>query len=157
MANATPVAGYSRLQIALHWLVVLFVLAEYATSDFVERGGAASSWAWLHVWPGIVIVVLMAIRLLVRMVQGAPEPPESEHPLLRQAAKLTHVAFYILMFTIPLGGLADRYLNIPGGMLLHDASESIFFIIMWLHIIAALAHHFVLRTDVLRRMLKPAR
>ncbi len=149
MATASP-AGYSRLQIWLHWLVAILVAAEYATSDFVEHGGREL--AALHVWPGVAIIVLMALRLVVRLVQGAPEPPESEHPLLRRVAVGTHWAFYILLFAIPAGGLADRWYGIRAGLLVHDAGEAVFFILLWLHIGAALAHHYVFGTDVLTRM-----
>jgi cytochrome b561 len=156
MAGKAEITGYNTLQIGLHWLVVILIAMEYATSGFVEDG-ASSGLAVLHVWPGIAIIVAMTARLLIRLVMGAPEPPKDEHPMLRRAAVWTHWAFYVLLIAIPAGGLADHYYQIGSGMLLHNIAEGIFFILMWLHIAAALAHHFVLRTDVLRRMLKPAR
>jgi len=150
------VTGYSRLQITLHWLIAGLVLVEYMTADFVEHDGQ-SALAWLHVWPGVAILGLMALRLLVRFVQGAPEPPASEHELLRKVAVWTHWAFYVLMIVIPGGGLLARYGGIGAAQLLHDVGESVFFLLLWVHIGAALVHHFVFRTDVLMRMVRPAR
>jgi len=156
MTARPEITGYSKLQIGLHWLVVIFIAMEYATSGFVEDG-AKSGLAVLHVWPGIAIIAAMTLRLLVRLVVGAPVPPKDEHPMLRRAAVWTHWAFYVLLVAIPAGGLADHYYQIGSGMLLHNVAESIFFILMWLHIAAALVHQFYLRTDVMQRMLKPAR
>ncbi len=141
---------YARVQIWLHWVIAALVGLEYATSELIEEGGAFL--AGLHVWPGVAILVLMPIRLVLRLALGTPEPPESEHPFLRRLAVWTHWAFYALLILIPAGALAARYGVWKGGQLLHDAGEPVFFILFWLHLGAALVHHFIFRTDVLIRM-----
>ena len=147
-------AGYSRLQIALHWLVVLLVLAEYATGELAEdgvRGGLAA----LHVWPGIAIIGLMALRLMLRLVRGVPAPPESEAPILHRIAEWTHRLFYALLLAIPAGGLWSLYFGGRAGQLIHDLAEPVFFVLVWLHVAAALYHRVVLKSGVMERMLKP--
>jgi len=148
------ITGYTRLQILLHWLIVALVLVEYGSSDGLEHNaGTVGGLALAHVWTGVVILALMALRLIVRLIQGAPEPPASEREILRKIAVWTQWAFYALLILIPLGGVLDWYGGIKAGLLLHDIGEGIFFILVWVHVAAAFAHQFIFRTDVVRRML----
>lgn len=66
---------YSRLQISIHWLVFLLVIAAYCAMEF--RGFFPRSDRPLinmvHVSCGISILVLMVVRLLLRLKY--PTPP----------------------------------------------------------------------------------
>lgn len=153
------VTGYSKVQVGLHWLIALLVLTEYMVSPEhipVSRINDSLTGS-IHVWAGAAVMGLMALRLLVRLVQGAPEPPEDEQEILRKIAVWTHWAFYLLLIAIPLGGLLAAYGGVQAGMLLHDLGEPIFFLLIILHGGAALLHHFYFRTDVLKRMMKARR
>ena len=90
-------------------------------------------------------------------------------------ARLTHYAFYALLFLLPMSGLvmsaASNYpvsyfglFTIPNVVapdetlkdIMKERHEMLFDILMIVtsvHIVAALKHHFVDRDDVLRRML----
>lgn len=153
------VTGYSKLQLGLHWLIALLVLTEYMASpehipvSRVLDSGIGNN----HVWTGAAIMVLMVLRLLVRLVQGAPNPPEDEPEILRKIAVWTHWALYVLLVAIPAGGLLAAFGGVQSGMLVHDLGESAFFLLLILHGGAALLHHFYFRTDVMKRMMKPTR
>ncbi|WP_449266742.1 cytochrome b/b6 domain-containing protein, partial [Escherichia coli] len=66
---------YSRLQISIHWLVFLLVIAAYCAMEF--RGFFPRSDRplinMIHVSCGISILVLMVVRLLLRLKY--PTPP----------------------------------------------------------------------------------
>ncbi len=149
--------GYSRLQIALHWSIVALVLVEYASGELVEEASRTSALALIHVWSGLAIIVLMILRLGLRLLRGAPPPPRSEHELLRRFAVWTHWAFYVLLFAIPGGGALDWYFGLGFGQVIHNVGEPVFFVLVWIHIGAAAVHHFIFRTNVVRRMVVPER
>jgi cytochrome b561 len=75
---------YAYAQIALHWAVVLLVIEQYFTSAAVVRthayrplGKHADPFDLtlhsLHTRVGLLIFALVALRLLMRLVWGAPE------------------------------------------------------------------------------------
>ncbi|VED14493.1 cytochrome b561 [Escherichia coli] len=65
---------YSRLQISIHWLVFLLVIAAYCAngvSCFFPRSDRPLI-NMIHVSCGITILVLMVIRLLLRLKYPTP-------------------------------------------------------------------------------------
>jgi cytochrome b561 len=104
----------------------------------------------------------------------------------RLAAQATHIAFYVLMFAVPLSGWAMSSTSssgvptlwfglfevpplpgLDGSPEMHDLHEgaeeahellgNLLILLLILHVGAALKHHFWNRDDVLRRMLPFAR
>lgn len=70
--------GYSGIQIALHWLIAILIVAAWftgeggkAATDTVEKGGTAGFVP--HVAIGLAILALVVLRLLVRLGRGAPQ------------------------------------------------------------------------------------
>ncbi len=53
---------------------------------------------------GAIILVLGLIRLVVRLVRGAPPLPVDMPAPMKPAAYLSHLAFYALMIALPLIG-----------------------------------------------------
>jgi cytochrome b561 len=90
----------------LHWLMALMVLAML----FIGTGMAASvseRYRFLiaiHRPLGLAVLILVAIRLINRLINPPPPLPDSLPPLQRVAAKASHVLLYALMFIIPLLG-----------------------------------------------------
>lgn len=160
------VAGYSTTQIALHWLIVVAVLFQLVFGesmtkvvDALEEGGAPSAgdlrFASAHFWVGVTILVLLAIRLAVRLVSGAPEVI-GEPGLLTLAASAAHWLFYALLFLVPVTGLLANYVGGPWGDI-HTIGKPVFIALIVLHAAAALYHHFILKDETLLRMLRPSR
>ena len=158
--------GYAPVQVGLHWLVAALVLFQLvfgesmaAATEAAEEGVAPSAsdalLATAHYWVGISILVLFAIRLVVRLRVGAPEPAQG-NPVLALAAKITHWLFYILLVAVPVSGLVTVHLNPEVGEI-HELAKPAFIALIVLHAGAALVHHFVLKDGTLRRMLVPGR
>ena len=103
---------YSTTQVTLHWLVVLLVLFQVFLHDDVVRiwtgrmGGTLPNEATpnLHVAVGLLILVLVVWRLVLRLWRGVPAPPASEHPALKVVASATHILFYVLLLGMPISG-----------------------------------------------------
>ena len=158
-------SGYSRLQIALHWSIAALVFLQYVGGDFmtsfyVRNGAAASSLPDIplltraHVLLGILTLILVSIRVIVRMIHGAPALPEGEDPRLKLVAHATHFILYAVLFLAPISGLVGWFGQVELGVFVHDIMTTILAIFAYLHIAAALYHQFVLKNNLIKRMMK---
>lgn len=161
----TSKTGYSGLQIGLHWIIAALVLFQLifgesmtAVVDAVDEGGTASSSDQLvgtaHYWVGLAILVLVAIRLAVRIRQGAPAHAPGRAPFTVLAATAMHWGFYGLLFAVPVFGLLAYYFGGSFGDI-HALAKPVFIVLIGLHAAAALFNQFVLRDGTLKRMLVP--
>lgn len=160
--------GYSTAQIALHWTVAVLVILQIVLHDGIVAAYAAARGegtateselflADLHVGFGIAIFVLALLRVALRVKRGVPPPPEDEHPALRMAARATHLALYALILAMPVTGGLVWFGGVEAMAELHRAGKVAILVLVGLHIAGALFQHFVLKTDVLRRILRPER
>ena len=102
MAQRLQFTMFSRI---LHWTMAVMILAML----FIGVGMVASlsDYHWLvsiHKPLGILILVLVAIRLLNRLLNPAPSLPEGMPAWQRFVAHTSHVVLYALMFALPLVG-----------------------------------------------------
>lgn len=164
----TPRTGYSTPQIALHWAIAVLVIVQFVLHDGIVavrgagQGGAPATGseallADLHIAFGVAIFTLALLRVALRVRRGAPPPPEDERPALRILARATHLALYAIILGMPITGGLAWFAGIEAMADLHRAGKPAVIVLVGLHVAGALYHHFVLKTDVLRRMLKPER
>lgn len=157
--------GYSGLQILLHWLIATLVLFQLifgesmvSVVDALEEGKTPDPTdqvlATAHYWVGISVLVLVGLRILVRLVQGAPAPVGEGWRAV--VAKLVHGIFYLLLIAVPTTGLMAVYVSDSFGDI-HAIGKPIFIAFIVLHALGALYHQFGLRDGALRRMFVPAR
>ncbi|MFL9895409.1 cytochrome b [Paraburkholderia sp. RL17-381-BIF-C] len=172
----TPIHDrFTPLQRALHWLMAICILAML----FIGVGMVSTirpdylSLVSIHKPLGIVILVLALIRLVVRFMRGAPPLPASMPEPMKLAARLSHLAFYLLMIGLPLIGWgmlsAADYpvvvfgIHLPSFLphsdvlhtLLWNAHRTLalcFFALIVLHLAAALLHALVRRDGVFQAM-----
>ena len=177
---------YGAVGQTLHWVIVALIITQYVLASLAEEAGAAKAahpaaalvqfqWLARHKSFGLTIFALAIVRLLWRWFSPPPALPVTMPHWQVVAAKLSHYAFYVLLFAMPLSGLvmsaASNYpvsyfglftlpdLVAPDEGLKHlmeTVHETMFWILVALaslHVAAALKHHFVDHDDVLRRML----
>ncbi|MXW90692.1 MAG: cytochrome B [Rhodospirillaceae bacterium] len=164
--------GYSAAQIALHWIIAVLIVAQVVLHEGMETvygaaqgdsgGGPAPTeaerlMADLHVAGGITVFLLALLRVVLRLRRGAPPPPEIEHPALRFAAKVVHFLFYAVILLMPFSGALAWFGDVGAAAAAHRAGMLIIVALLLLHVAGALYHHFVLKTDVMRRILRPER
>ncbi len=170
--------GYSATAKALHWLIMLIVLAQFVVALLMPHIGRNTELVPLivrHFSLGIVILVLMAIRLVLRLRHPVALDKSELADWERWSAYTTHGLFYFILLIGPFLGWASASA--------HSLQVSVFGVIplpsiaapkaswaltagdvhsfmMWvllaligLHVAAALYHHFFRHDNVLRRML----
>ncbi len=129
-------------------------------SEFVEAAEEGEQVAPLdatlanvHYYFGIAILLLVAVRLALRLRNGAPPPPETGGAL-EIAARISHWLFYVLLVVVPITGLLGFYFGDPYGEL-HAYAKPVFIGLIALHVAASLYHQFWRKDGLLMRMLKP--
>lgn len=157
-------AGYSLLQIRLHWAVMILVVAQFVFSDGIgnafEDGLDAGRMsltgpAIAHMAGGALIFILMALRLLLRRERGAPPPPAEDPPLQRILAAVVHRAIYALILVLPPSGAVAWAQGSETAADVHGAFKSLLLLMIFLHVAGAIYGHFVQKTGVIGRMLRP--
>jgi cytochrome b561 len=155
--------GYSTIQIVLHWTIAALVIFQLFVNEamqhaFADRldGGRIDEMggALLHISVGVAILVLAAVRLVVRVVRGTPEPYQDTPALLNWLGHATHVLLYGFIFFMPLTGAVAWFLGIEFSAELHEIGRLILVPAIGFHVVGALAEHFVFRNDTLKRMLR---
>ncbi|MEM5371188.1 cytochrome b [Paraburkholderia azotifigens] len=166
---------FTPLQRALHWIMAICILSML----FIGVGMVSTirpdylTLVSIHKPLGITILVLALIRLVVRLVRGAPSLPSDMPAPMKLAAYLSHLAFYALMIALPLIGWgmlsAARYPVVVAGMQLpwilphsnelhsllwnaHRFLALCFFALILVHLAAALFHALVRRDGVFHAM-----
>ena len=158
--------GYSARQIGLHWLVFALVAYQWFTGDFMSdlfraaHGGRPAAvnpgWATAHVAVGVAVLLLMVWRLGLRHTEGAP-PPAKQHPALQGLASAVHVALYLDLVLGALVGLVAYFWLPKLAGLHHLMMRPVLLILFAIHLVGALWHRFVVRDEVVTRMIRPAR
>lgn len=150
--------GYSGVQIALHWLVAILIVAAWFTSEgadaaleVVEAGGTAGFVP--HVAMGLALLALVVVRLLIRLSRGAPPAPGVPGSLSVRAADWGHRLIYLLMIAVPLGGASIFFLGLDLDDV-HELGANLLMLVVLGHVLMALYHHFILKDGLLRRMMK---
>lgn len=178
MAIRNTTRRWGAVAQTFHWLIVLFIVAQFTLAtlfDDLPAGPKKLTLLARHKSIGITILMLALLRLLWRSTNPTPALPDTLKPYERSLAKLTHGLLYVLLFAVPLTGwlmssargfpvswfgffqLPDL---VPKSKPLYEALLTTHGLLAWvlyavvaLHVAAALKHHFMLRDDVLRRML----
>lgn len=176
MARPVTTDRYSTATIVLHWLMLLLIVAVYATIEFREfypKGSeprdALKAW---HFMLGLSVLGLVWLRIVARLVWPAPH---ADGPAWQQAvARATHFALYLFMIGMPIAGWLilsgeDKPIPFFGFELpalvgrnedlaerieeIHELGGTIGYWLIGIHAAAALFHHYVLRDRVLARMM----
>jgi cytochrome b561 len=172
-------ARYDAVAIAFHWLMFVLVAVAYTAIElrgFTDKGTTARMVAMdVHKWAGALVLALIVPRILWRAVRGAPAP-EAYPRLGQMAGAAVHGLLYLFLLAQPILGIlmtnaAGRVLTVPvlgidippliapdpalkdllAGI--HQTLGKAFYLVIGLHVMAALFHHHMLGDNTLRRML----
>jgi len=177
----TETAGprYSRVAMALHWLIAIGVIAQWRIAEAGEHAATEEAGREImgnHFSLGVTILILVLLRLAWRLVH--PNPPLAAHLATweRWLAKVTHSLFYALLIVMPLAGwfAMSKYgapvsvwglfalpplpvANDPEGakaiFSIHAVAGTTLLIITAVHILGTLKHTLIDRDGNLWRML----
>ncbi|WP_075259866.1 cytochrome b [Herbaspirillum camelliae] len=173
---------YSRVQIFLHWLVVLLVVTAYVTIEYRDIGGKGtvtnSVMKSIHFTCGSAILILMLVRLWLRRRLPPPAVRPVLPPFAAALATAGHYLLFILFISLPVLGLLNRYHSgkvwhlfwftgpvaaVPNPAVaesllhLHETLAVCGYWLIGLHVLAALYHHFIRRDNTLLRIMPDKR
>jgi cytochrome b561 len=160
----SAVLAYSIPQRILHWLMAALIIFNLLVAEAMEEAMEAFEdgkvpsaddlvGANLHAYVGIAVLCLAVVRLVLRLVQGAPDAPSGEPAIFKLAAKVAHWSFYGLFIAIPFSGIGRYYFgNDTAGFLHGGPLKSLMWLLIAVHILAVLVHQFYWKTALARRM-----
>ncbi len=156
-------AGYSRIQITLHWVIFLLVAGQFVFHDAIVaawRGWRQTGTATLtplavgHLAGGTLVLILVLWRLQVRRTRGVPGHPEGGSPIQHTIANITHWALYALLVLVPLTGLVAWVGGVGASAGAHELLKNILFFVVLLHFVGAIYNQFFLKNHLFARMMK---
>lgn len=181
MKSASP-SRYDGLQIGLHWLTALLIIAAFILIWTFDNTPLAPTTfklklqliAW-HKWAGITVMLLFVLRFGYKLLRGTPQVDPNLPPLQRRLAIGVHHLLYVLMFALPLVGWmlssAKGYPVLLYGVWqmpnlvaqneelahtlreIHELMGYGLLLLIGLHIAGALKHYFIDKDGTLARML----
>jgi cytochrome b561 len=176
MSVKNSATGYGSVSRFFHWLIFLLVLVMiplgYFMGDFPKewRGAVVN----VHKVTGVCILILMLLRLLWALCNVKPLLPFQTPVWQRIAERVMQFLLYAGLIIMPLAGLVgsvaagkpphffDINIVLPIAEskalaafcfdVIHNNLAIILIVLISIHMLAALYHHFIKRDDVLRRM-----
>jgi cytochrome b561 len=144
----------------------------------VGEGPIQDSLFVFHKSLGVLILILVILRVINRLIVGAPAPEPGIEPWQKTVSSATHGLLYVLLLAMPIVGyVANSLYGAPTPFFglfelppivaeNQPLSETLFTLHRWsgfllialvlMHIGAALFHHVIRGDNVLRRMLPRA-
>lgn len=170
--------SYDAVTIALHWTVAVIVVFQISSPVLWHF-----SRAWrrtlepLHISFGILLAIVLVARLVWRMTAGKRLPP-ADHGPAHWLSLGSHIGLYVLLVAQVILGFTLRWLqgedfsffglfSIPSFLAknrglaeqiqdIHNVVGWTIIVIAGVHALAALAHHYVFKDNVLQRMIPAA-
>jgi len=155
--------GYNGLQIGLHWLIAALICTNYLVSEGIEdafdgmlEGEAVSGLVpTVHIYVGLAVLALALLRLVVRLVSGAPDAPGDQDSLGVKLAGWGHKALYLLMILVPALGAITWYGKTETTADAHVIAMNVMMLLALGHAVIAIFHQYVLKDGLLARMVRP--
>ena len=172
-----PVTRYSWGAMLLHWVIAILVIANWRIAESAENlpdteRGAVMGW---HFAFGMLILLLTVARIVWRLTHKRPPLGGHLKAWERILARTVHSLFYILLIAMPLLGwigmsgykfpidmFGITWPVLPTGLNedtgheileVHATLGSVMVLLIGLHVLGALKHHFWDKDGELWKML----
>ena len=168
---------YHPTLVTIHWLSALLIIMNLAfgLAVLINIPNDATKFMPLanHMTFGLIVLVLTVARIIVRATTPQPAPATSGNPYLDKLAILVHVLLYAGALGMGLSGLgiafasgimpllAGQPVSLPQGpegfyiyppRMGHDLVSYLLYLVIAMHVGAALFHQFIRRDNLLSRM-----
>ena len=172
--NSTLPKKYHPIQVTLHWLVVVLVIAAFVmgkTMSGLPNDANKLAPLALHMGVGIFTLLVIVIRFVTRMKLPKPAPATAGNAFFDWVGKVVHYALYLLVFLTAISGMS---LSMQAGLvpivfggsgaplpadffeftarMMHGFIVPALLLLVFLHVGAALYHQFILKDNLLARM-----
>lgn len=173
--------GYGLVHIIIHWAMAILIwwaaILGLTMTDLPDNFEKLETYSF-HKSLGLTVLALAVLRLVWKLANKQPLLPETMSGLERKAAAAAHHTIYALLFIVPLlGYLTSESAPFPlqyfglftvpmagiGGdaakvfLDIHEWAAKFLLLVVIVHALAALKHHFISKDDVLKRMIVPSR
>jgi len=170
--------SWGPVAVGLHWLLAILIIGQFVLGAVAADMPVSPVKFDLFVWHkslGVTILLLVILRLIWRLTNPVPRLPTGVPARERRLAHTSHYLLYGFTIIVPLSGwiVSDTsripfriYWSIPTPDLMPASREVselaanvhgflvvLMIVIIAVHVLAALRHHFVTHNDVLLRML----
>lgn len=178
MALKNTSDSFGWVSISLHWIMAIALIAMYFVGDYMVGLDYYSQWYKTapdtHKSVGVIIGILMLFRLLWNSLQAKPRHLNPDSVRKNKLASATHYFFYLIVFVMVVSGYlistakgqgidVFSLFEVPAllpdskdrGELAGDIHEWLglgFMILVGIHALAALVHHFFYKDRTLKRM-----
>lgn len=161
-----------------HWGTFFLFVSLYVVAEIAEdTPKGPGKWALydLHKSIGITVLFVVFLRLSWRLANPLPEATGAVSRWIEKAASVSHFLLYAVMFLMPLSGYVMSVsgghevswfglFNLPNLLSknegihefaeeFHGATAKVILVLVSIHLLAALWHHFIVKDNILRRML----
>ena len=172
-------SGYGLLTILLHWIMAVIIICLFFLGDYMVDLDYYDKWyhtaPWWHKSIGLNLLALLVMRTILRISSPSPAPISTHQSWEVNLAKMAHLSFYFLLFTICISGyfiatakgaaiemLTDFYIpaittlnedqvDLAGNI--HQFAAYLLMILAAMHALAAIKHHIIDHDTTLVRML----
>ena len=173
--------GYGLVQILIHWIMAILIwwtaIIGLRMTDLPDSLAKLDTYSF-HKSLGLSVLLLAILRLAWKVANDKPLMPETMKDWERKAALATHHTIYLLLFLVPiLGWLTSEAAPFPlqyFGLAqvpvagigpdaakvfldIHEWVAKLLLLLVIVHFLAALKHHFVDKDTILKRMIVPAK
>lgn len=164
---------YQPVLVVFHWLVALliigllcvgfFILADMPNTD--PRKLDILKW---HMTGGMLVLVLMILRVIVRICSARPVKTSIGSPRLDRMTSIAHYSLYVIVFLMiasgnytgwiissafePNGKPLPTTFDVLPSFQAHAILASLLCLLITGHIAAAFYHQFILKDGLFRRM-----
>ncbi|WP_252095356.1 cytochrome b [Pseudoalteromonas sp. SCSIO 43201] len=171
------VTRYTFTMRLLHWSMAVLILSMVCAG--LAMVSSLEPWQLsllgLHKSFGVLALILLILRFIVRVQSIAPALPSTMPVIQVKLAKFSHWLLYFLMLVIPVSGLLMQYfgarpivvfdlLTMPAAMVAnieyfavfreaHGFAVLLLLLVLVVHIGAACFHHFIRKDGVFKSML----
>lgn len=164
----------------MHWVFAVLILSIIGVGWYMVGLDKSVSYKYdlyhLHKSFGVLVLLLLVARLVIRWMSRIPPAPKSIPLLQQRLGKLAHVLLYLFMFVVPASGylmsnaggrdvplfnlvmpkIIEKNRELAG--FFHDSHEIVAYTLLGIivvHTLAALKHRFLDKpeSDVLHRMM----
>lgn len=169
---------FGTLSMTLHWVMVVLIFTLLGLGKYMtELPDGDPKWELygLHKSLGLMVFLMTIVRLTWIRTNPGPPLPGGLRPRERRAASFVHGYLYFAMIALPVSGYIDssaggyhlaffEWFDIPKVVPENEVLEKWMIeihgwiangliLVLMLHLAAVFKHHFVLKDDVLLRML----
>lgn len=169
---------YRRHFILLHWLMFILIVAAYATIEFrgiFEKGTTERELIkTIHYFCGLSVLCLLVGRIFSRWTFAQP-PAIVKTRIQKIASTSVFFCLYIFMLAMPIlgwllvsaEGHSVQFLGMTLPALvaenhelakqieeIHETVGKVGYVLLSIHVIAALVHHYVWKDDALERIIR---